>query len=1341
LCVSLLAPGVCLLDAVAPATPQASSSPPSNSEPSNSEKIYRYHPAVRVPPSLESVLKQLTAGGDAFPEEREAAELAGRLAEWSARLREHPDRAADAADWLLAPDFKGGRLTAGDDAGAAARGGARVAGDPASANAPATGSSTSPIEIVRTRATHAAPPVLDRTSFRPELNALVRDIATIETAEFLITAIAVQRTSVLEARTTVRFDLAGVAKRGWRAERLGHWEIRWRRGIGAGPGAGAGADNAWRIVEWTAQDQVRSRAAVPVFTDVTETALGGNRSFREQLVPGLDTWASRLDAVFMPRGMGHHGISVGDADGDGLDDIYVSQPEGLPNRLFRNRGDGTFEDVTEAAGLAILDRTSQSLFADVDNDGDQDLILLTQTGPLLFLNDGTGRFTRQPDAFRFEQPLQGSLTSAAMADYDRDGFLDLYLCAYGYFIGVSEDKAGPPSPYHDALNGSPNVLLRNDGHGHFVDVTRAVGLDAHNDRFSFAAAWADYDEDGWPDLLVANDFGRKNLYHHDGMANGQAHFTDVAAEAGVEDYGAGMSAAFVDYDNDGHVDIYTGNMWSATGQRVTAEPGFKPDAPADVREIYRRHARGNSLFRNEGHGKFADVTLAAGAEFGRWAWSSDAFDFDNDGWEDLYVVNGMFTRDGEEPGVDVDSFFWRQVVAQSPLTRTPGTPYDDGWRATNRLLVSDGAQAQHERNVLLRNDGHGGFDEISGTAGLDVDQDGRAFAVFDYDADGDPDIVLMAPRSSPQLRLYRNDFATGHASVALHLRGTTSNRDAIGARVRVETERSHATRIVMAGSGFLSQHSKTLLFGLGDSQRLERVIVTWPSGLVQTWSGVPLNSQIWLQEGRDTIVRAEPFRKASAPPPASAAAPARASKIEAAGAPHARRVSIDAGAAASAGTGTGTGTSAATGTWLYEPVPAPDFTLRDLQGEEQALARLAGRPVVLSFWATSAPPSRAVLDELSRGHAALAAAGAAVLALAVDTPADAAKVRESVQTKKGTTPAVPVMIAGDDVAGTYNILHRYLFDRREDLRLPTTFLIDAHGDIVKIYSGPIAAPRIVDDIAHITATDGARLARAVPFPGTFLSPPGKRSYFQYGLELSEQGFDAPALAAFERVARDDPSAITFYNLGTLYMKLGRPADARTALDRALNLNADYAEAHNTLGALLAQSGDLPGALGHFRAAIAKKPAYADALNNLGYAIFQTGQREEAYALYQRALALQPDFPEALNNVGIYFGQQRNFEQAERYFRQAVAQRPAYGEAANNLALVLGARGDTASAIALLERLLKDHPAFEAAYVTLCRLYVAADQPREGLQVLERLLQRNPTNPQGLQLLKQLQAAR
>jgi Flp pilus assembly protein TadD len=1245
-----------LLAAAAPISAAASAAV--LQEPTAERPSY-YQPRLAVPETLQPFLKDVEPGHDAFADEREAAELHARLAELGERLRARPDGAASVGSWLLAPGFRGGRLLPAAEA-AISRGG--------------------PLDV-RRATTLLRDLVLDSRSFAAELRRMVAGLRQIAVAEFLITAIDVKRDAGL-AHAEVRYSIVGSGKDDWRVQHAGLWRMTWRRDA-----------SGWRVLEWTADSHVESRARTPVFTEITAAALGGNDSFRRQLEVPLDAWSATFDSVLTRDSNGHHGVSVGDADGDGLEDLYLAQPAGLPNRLYRARGDGSFEDATESAGLAVLDDTAQSLFADIDNDGDQDLVLATGTMPLLFANDGKGRFTLVADGFRFQRPLQGALTSIAMGDYDRDGLLDLYLCVYSYFYGAGEDKAGTPMPYHDARNGPPGVLFRNDGRGRFVDVTSEAGLDAGNDRYHFAAAWADYDGDGWQDLLVANDFGTKNLYRNRGLRDGKVTFEDVAAQAGVLDHAAGMSATFLDYDNDGRLDIYAGNMWSDNGLRVTASAAFMPDAPPEVRALYRRHARGNSLFRNRGDGSFEDTTLAARAGIGRWAWSSDALDFDSDGWEDLYVVNGMLTR--ESGPEDLDGFFWRQVVARSPLTRVTGTPYDDTWRAINQLLVRRSI-ASRQRNVFLRNDGQGGFDDVSGAVGLDLDQDGRSFAVLDLDKDGDPDLAVMAARQAPQLRVFRNDVAPRGKALAIRLTGTASNRDAIGARVSVETDRLRRTKIVTAGSGFLSQHSKQLLFGLGPTERVLKLTVAWPSGRTQAFTDVPLDHRLRLEEAGE--LRGEPF--AAAP---IAAAPVRAREPA----------------------------SPPSATWLYEPFPAPDFSLQDLGGETRSLAALRGEPAVLLFWTSGVSGSRTALESLARGHEALAQAGVGALAIALDPPADLPGLRTAAS---GLT--LPVVPASAELGLSYAILNRHVFMNRQDLRVPTAFLLDAAGRVVKAYRDRVDVAWILHDARTIEAPAADRLARAMPFPGTLYSQAGLRNYLPYGRELLDQGLEAAAVVAFERAAQASPSASTLYRLGTLLAKSGEPARARSAFERALAMQPELSEASNDLGALLAQEGDLEAAIVRFRTALASTPDYPDALNNLGYALLLRGHESEARELYEKALKLQPDFPEALNNLGLLFGRAGDLDRAEPYFRDALARRSDYGEAANNLALVLVARGRTDEAIRLLEVFIQNTPAFEGAYVTLAKIHLAADRTHEGLAVLERLLQRNSTHPVALELVRQ-----
>ena len=605
-------------------------------------------------------------------------------------------------------------------------------------------------------------------------------------------------------------------------------------------------------------DETRSRSAKPWFEDIAPHAFARAPSYTEQMLRGVDDWRTVLDGACGIDIYGHNGVSVGDIDGDGFDDLYVCQPAGLPNRLYRNRGDGTFEDITESSGVGLLENTACAIFADFDNDGRQDLIVVRATGPLLFLNQGGGKFRLKPDAFQFANPPQGTFTGAAAADYDRDGWLDIYFCLYAYYQGTDQYKY--PTPYYAAENGPPNFLLRNNRDGTFRDVTAQSGLNQNNTRYSFCCGWGDYNRDGWPDLYVVNDFGRKNLYRN----NGDGTFTDIAPQAGVEDVGAGMSVCWFDYDNDGLEDLYVADMWTAAGERISTQEIFQRDAPA----------RGPRLVSQTRHGQFAFAKsrrrnisglhrVSAAAGMGRWSWSSDAWDFDHDGFPDLYIANGMLSGPIRE---DLNSFFWRQVVANSPDTAKPSQDYEQGWNAINELIRADYTWSGYERNVFYANNRDGTFSDVSGAVDLDFLEDGRSFALADFDHDGRQEVFLKN-RNAPQLRLLKN---VAGRSAAVH-RLSAARHQKQSRRDRRGRHRGNARpKMLQAGSGFLSQHSKDVFFGLGEAKGPVNASIRWPSGLVQQLHDLPINHRVWVEEGAAPS-RIEPFRNPSLPSASPAA--------------------------------------------------------------------------------------------------------------------------------------------------------------------------------------------------------------------------------------------------------------------------------------------------------------------------------------------------------------------------------------------------------------------------------------------------------------------------------------
>ena len=326
----------------------------------------------------------------------------------------------------------------------------------------------------------------------------------------------------------------------------------------------------------------------------------------------------------------------------------------------------------------------------------------------------------------------------------------------------------------------------------------------------------------------------------------------------MEDIGPGMSASWFDYDGDGRPDLYVGNMWTAAGQRMVRHKEFLPAKQGGV-SAYHGHTRGNALYRNRGDGTFEDRSAQEGVEMGRWAWSADALDFDNDGSPEIYVTCGMISSTSQK---DLSSFFWRQVVARTPNSLEPAPRYENGWNALNQLIREDYSWNGREPNVFYARRA-GRYYDLSGISGLDLAEDSRAFAATDLDGDGSLDLLLKS-RLGPQLRVFRNECGVSRQSMALRLIGTKSNRDAIGARVDVEIadcrlpiadcqKKRALSQFVRAGSGYLSQHTKTLYFGLGEATVASKVTVQWPSGLIQEFQNLAAGFRYEIVEGKEEL--------------------------------------------------------------------------------------------------------------------------------------------------------------------------------------------------------------------------------------------------------------------------------------------------------------------------------------------------------------------------------------------------------------------------------------------------------------------------------------------------------
>jgi hypothetical protein len=506
------------------------------------------------------------------------------------------------------------------------------------------------------------------------------------------------------------------------------------------------------------------------------------------------------------------GVALLDYDGDGWLDVFLvngSTLEGFPkgaeptNHLYRNKHDGTFEDVTEKAGVKASGWGQGACAGDYDNDGDEDLFVTYWGRNRLYRNNGDGTFTDVTQRAGVLDKRDRWGAGCAFLDYNRDGRLDLFVANYIDMdlrtapvpeSGLCLYKGVPVACGPPGLQGGKNVLYRNEGNGTFADVSDSSGIARAAGTYGLGVSTLDFDDDGWTDLYVANDSNPSALYrnNHDGT------FTDIGVRSGCA-YSqdgkpqAGMGVAIADFDHNGTFDIFKTNFAGDT----------------------------STLYVNTGDGFCDDRTFASGIGLNtRWlGWGVGFLDLDHDGWKDLFLVNGHVYPEVEQLKTEA------------------------GYR---------------QRKVVYRNLRNGRFEDISERLGPPVTtpKAGRGAAFGDIDNDGDTDIVINNVHDAPDL--FRLDIRPGLHWITVKLVGVTSNRDAIGARLTLTTAEGTQVDEVRGGGSYYSQNDLRVNFGLGAAARVDRLEVRWPNGLTEWWRQPGVDQIVTLKEGSGQPVQKIP---------------------------------------------------------------------------------------------------------------------------------------------------------------------------------------------------------------------------------------------------------------------------------------------------------------------------------------------------------------------------------------------------------------------------------------------------------------------------------------------------
>ena len=1040
-----------------------------------------------------------------------------------------------------------------------------------------------------------------------------------------------------------------------------------------------------------------------LLTDCTASILRRSKCLKNQLDYGIDQWARRIPGIDL---MGEHGLAIGDVNGDGIDDVYVCQPHGLPNLLLIQNPDGTCDEVSQKWKVDALDSSYAALLVDLDNDRDQDLVVSTDETLLIFSNTGKGAYQ-----IEHRMPVGRSARSICAADFDQDGDLDVFLCKFED-ARKRDDLIVMPVDFAKANDGGRNVLLRNDEGFQFADATEEAGITSNNSYFTRSALWSDYDQDGDQDLYIVNEFATDQIYE-----NQQGWFREVTAAVGVREIARHRTVSCGDFNHDGRSDFFV-----ATDVPFSVQRSFGQVDRGSEQRDFRDTVTGDShiWYAQEDTVQWRPFAMRAPLFSNQSAYGSVATDLNNDGLDDIIVTNGALTRFSTD---QVDDMLYRRMFnelgrddeldAQSGKASSSPSPGHVAKviRETTDMCRAGYSFSGTQRNQCFLSIGQLGFANFSAASGIDFLQDGRGVATTDWDQDGDSDVILTS-RNGCRLRILCNQLDSGNDFLQLTMVGTDSNADAIGTRALVFLkDKPHPIiKAVSAGSGYLSQSSKRLTFGLGQDAKIEKLTIVWPDGSNQDFTDVRPNRRYRIVEGQDN----------------AAELPSNRLDIRLTAETHRGREQLP----------------ASTRSLFNPPALVPDLTMIQPDGKTYPVLGIKPESATLVVVVDESSQSKNLIQSISGEAESWDEKGAECIAIVTDSLETSGQSSRSAGKTMMAEVDFPFRwgVATADTKTRLSLWCGNNFGSQQMPRTPFGILFNKDRQAVVFYDADqVVASNLLGDVPLTGLNCEKVWNKIMPIPGRWFAPYRYSIADRLAFRLAELGQQNAAkqlseasnpFRAYELTTKGLELLSTgSYGLAEKFFRKALTFDSKSVMARVGLAKVLRREASQVIGDDTKSSERRlelqEKATIHFDYALELEPTNVDAIVGRSNLAIDSGQISEAIKLLKRFVKLQPDKYEIHAIIGRLLFQGNKKAEAAQWLVEAFEKRPTLPYVAGDLGFLYLSVGEHPRALQFLKLANRLQPSDQNVRRLLAEAYYLTGDYEDCVAICTRVIEEEP----------------